>query len=573
LILSKKNNIVNNTASSNQGDGIKLSLSMNNSIKGNSITHNEREGIWIAYSSANTFENNTITGSHRDGIRVYESSHISFFQNKILNNSRDGIWHLGTTESIIVNNTFESDGILLFDNQVKYWNTHLIKNNSANGKPLRYYKNKENVNVPEDSGQVILANCKNCCIQNLTISDVDTGIQVGFCKDILILNNQISNNSQDGIRLAYSQKITVKGNHLFSDGITLWGVFKADYNTHTIKQNMANGKPIRFYKNTTNIIVPHNTAQVILANCTNCTIQQLNLSFVDTGIQLAHSNNNKIIENNASHNSRDGIWLSYSSYNILKENTVCHNNWDGIRVKFYCIDNSITENTVTNNDEYGIELYKSDRNYISNNSVISNIYDVYTLGIGIGIVSSNDNTINNNLVKDNRYGILVDGSKNNLVYHNQFVLNDLQASDTGKKNDWYDASIQQGNYWSDYSGDDGDGDGIGDTPYDIADGNNQDRYPLMKNSVGIISVSTSLGRIAATIQTSGHAMSCSIQVHGKVLIGGSTVVTLSKETLATIETTFTIGFGHVDINIKAGTFNETYQAFLLGPFFINLKNK
>ena len=55
----------------------------------------------------------------------------------------------------------------------------------------------------------------------------------------------------------------------------------------------------------------------------------------------------------------------------------------------------------------------------------------------------------------------------------------MQKNDEGLTNIWYDYPNGTGNYWDDYTGSDENHDGIGDTPYNISGGSNQDLYPLM----------------------------------------------------------------------------------------------
>lgn len=62
------------------------------------------------------------------------------------------------------------------------------------------------------------------------------------------------------------------------------------------------------------------------------------------------------------------------------------------------------------------------------------------------------------------------------MYFNKFISNNQSAYDA-VSNHWYNNN--SGNYWSDYKGEDADGDDVGDAPYHIPlNGKNRDKYPL-----------------------------------------------------------------------------------------------
>jgi len=111
----------------------------------------------------------------------------------------------------------------------------------------------------------------------------------------------------------------------------------------------------------------------------------------------------------------------------------------------------------------------------SNNSVISGNAIVNTMD-GLSLLFSHNNTITSNTIKDNETGLFIGYSDNNTVYYNNFINNTEQASTMDSQNVW-DNGVE-GNHWSDYKGEDQNGDGIGDTPY-VIDKDNQDNYPLV----------------------------------------------------------------------------------------------
>jgi hypothetical protein len=161
----------------------------------------------------------------------------------------------------------------------------------------------------------------------------------------------------------------------------------------------------------------------------------------------------------------------------------------------------------------------------------------------------------------NMTGREIDLMNGNLFYKNGFINNTAQAADSWSSH-WSSGNME-GNSWSDYTGADMDGDGVGDIPY-VIDDDSVDRFPLKlpvslrrtvhnvsvdgnpfdivtvaNSSVSNCTVDTALKEISLNVTgVSGTVGQCNI-TFPILLLGGTYEVKVDGVPVATVKSTNT----------------------------------
>jgi len=432
VVLNGMGHIVDGLSGSSYKYGIRVDHATNVTIMNMTIKEWYWRGIYVYCSSNISIINNTIETINNEGIRLYESSNSSILGN-IVRDVGTGIDLYYSDNNTVMNNTCEDssyEGICIDSSSYNVLVNNFVQNNR--------------------DGLYLTDSNNNTLIDNVARGNWEHGVYFYQSHNNTLANTSIQNNENYGIYLYRSHNNSIKDNNIVEDGI-----FPSESYDNIVENNLVNNKPLIYLENQKDLAIDSDAGQIVVLKCENIVIENQNITQTDVGVFLEETNRT-IVKNNILLNNTVGIYLGYSANNTIRHNRI-EKNEDGVCI-YASTNNTITYNTIQNNLDDGIYL-----SYYSSN-----------------------NTITYNMLKHNDDGICLSLSSNNTIYLNNFIENARQYYISGGSGNklyspqpltYYYKGNQYtnhtGNYWSDYTGSDPDGDGIGNTLH------GSDSYPLM----------------------------------------------------------------------------------------------
>jgi parallel beta-helix repeat protein len=187
----------------------------------------------------------------------------------------------------------------------------------------------------------------------------------------------------------------------------------AFFTSHTLTDNLINGKPLYYFVNETNLSVPRDAGGVIAACCENITVEGVDVSGSSMGLELVHCQNVQVSGVTADRCGIFGVYLAHVNGGIVK-NVTCLEANHGIDLR--AVQSMIVTGCDTTDCEQGIFLSHAYDCIVDNCSISR-------CGNGFFIAGGEGNQLSDSFVEGNDNGVYIQGEKDMLVCGNEITLN------------------------------------------------------------------------------------------------------------------------------------------------------
>ena len=330
----------------------------------------------------------------------------------------------------------------------------------------------------------------NSIIDDCYISNFETGISYFGLNGALLKDSFLNNNTGQGVNVEEVSEIVVRNNEFSNFDIDAVG--SGDSNALYVEKSY----DVRIVGNTINDEGVLSSIGINLFSVENLQIYDNYISGFHYGL-YSYFTEDVLIERNILEvdNSYNGdssaVIETYSENSSYIGNNISSGD-EGLWIS-YGLNGLVYDNNIASCDEV-IGLSDS-IDYVIDFNYLTQVSELCSEGDGnlrVGLYLDNEGTeITRNTFERLLFGLIVKGS-DNLIYDNIFEDNYIDAEDDGNTNYWnttldctttniIGGSCVGGNYWDDYSGNDTDSDGIGDTdlPFNDDITNGGDYLPLV----------------------------------------------------------------------------------------------
>jgi parallel beta-helix repeat protein len=293
-------------------------------------------GVIFAYTDDSKIENVTLS-DNRYGIYLLQSSNNTLCDNNASENYY-GIFIEYSSSNTLHGNTMSENSCNfgVEGDDLSYYTQNIDTSNIVDEKPVYYWVDQQDREIPDDAGFVGVVNSTNITVIDLTLANNVQKVLFAYTNDSRI-ENVTARSGDYGIYLWSSNSNVMQGNAAPDN----WhgGIYLSSSSDNTLHENTAS---------------KNQYGGIVLGSS---------------------SNNNTLTRNNASNNMlRGGICLYSSSGNTMRENIISGNREAGIYLRYSSCDNEITCNLVCNNEERGFYLCwgSNTGNNISHNNIVEN---------------------------------------------------------------------------------------------------------------------------------------------------------------------------------------------------------